>query len=518
MTAKHTVLPLAALLVSGVAPAQNKQKPNLVFVLIDDFGWGGFALNKSMYDYSQLNQEFIKLRVTDYTPEQAQAAAELAIPTLSQLCLGGTRFTNAYTSANVSSPSRAGIMTSRYQERFGYYINGEQVGRGVPLTETFMPKYIHDVGYATACIGKFHLSPNVKDDEGGCADGYNPLDRGFDYYWGFNAAGTDYYGSKILHKGREKVAATGYSTDEFTREAVDFISRSQGKPFMIYLAYNAVHGPLGLPAPPQYLDRFKYDSRLLNNFYAYLYAVDQGVARIIDKLRETGQLDNTMIVFTSDNGAPGGAADVLPKNGPLRGFKGQTWQGGIRVPMFFYVPGQKGGLVSDNIVSNMDIFPTFMDWAGIPLPKNIDGKSLLPIISGKSTAPVRDELVWMGQMAENWGMYGIRDQKVAPGGFMVRKGDRVLRYDIVARQFTLYDLTNDIGEKNDISAAEPAKVEEMKAIFRKWYGEMKPPMSWKPALWKGVEFWDSSSNYQPPTDANSAPREKGEKRKNRQKE
>ncbi len=497
MTAKHTLLPLALLSAAGIVPAEGKPKPNLVFVLVDDMGWGALALNKSMYDYSQLNQEFIKALVKDYTPEQAQAAAEQAIPTLAKLSENGTRFTSAYATANVSSPSRAGLMTSRYQERFGYYTNNEQ-SQGVPLTETFMPKYLKDAGYATACIGKFHLSPNPKDDPGGCVAGYNPLDRGFDFYWGFNSHGTTYYESDMLYNGREKVAATGYTTDEFTREAVDFIGRSKGDPFMIYLAYNALHGPLGAPAPQQYLEPFKFASKQLNNFYAYLYAVDQGVARIMEKLKETGQLDNTMIVFCADNGAPGGAVNVLPKNGPLRGFKGQTWEGGVRIPMFFHVPGMKGGIVSDNIVSTMDVFPTFMDWAGIPLPANIDGRSLLPVLSGKSAAPVRDELVWVGQMAENWGMYNIKDQMVAPGGWMVRKGDWVLRYDIAARQFGLYNLKTDIGEQNDLSAAEPAKTEELKKVFRKWYSEMKPPMAWKPELWQGIEYWNKANIYEAP--------------------
>ncbi len=388
------------------------------------------------------------------------------------------------------------MLTSRYQERFGYYTNVEQK-TGLPATETLMPEYLRRAGYTTACIGKYHLSPEDEPGSGGCVEGYSPLDRGFDYYFGFNSHGTTYYDSPMLHRGHEKVPAEGYLTDQLTGEAIGFIERSEGKPFMIYLAYNAVHGPLGAPAPQEYLDRFDYPSHQLNNYYAYLYAVDRGVERIMEKLRESGRADNTMVVFVSDNGAPGGAVNVLPKNGPLRGFKGQTWQGGVRVPMFIHVPGAGGGIVSDNLVSTMDIFPTFMDWAGIPLPEGLDGRSLMPLISGESDAQVREELVWMGQMAENWGMYNDKDQNVAPGGFMVRKGEWVLRYDIVARKFSLYDLGSDIGEQNDLSAAHPAVTDDLKDVFRRWYAEMSPPMGWKPELWKGVEFWDKESAYRP---------------------
>ncbi|GHU98437.1 sulfatase [Bacteroidia bacterium] len=490
---KYAALPLAALSICCVDKASaagvgKAQKPNLVFVLVDDLGWGALGLNKSMYDYGQLNREFIKLHVKDYTPEQAQQAAEQAMPTLASLCRQGTRFTSAYATANVSSPSRAGLMTSRYQERFGYYINGEQ-NAGVPLTEKLMPQYLKSEGYTCACIGKYHLAPNPKGDEGGCTPGFNPLDRGFDYYWGFNSHGTQYYDSDMLYRGRERVKASGYLTDELTREALGFIDRAGNQPFVLYLAYNAVHGPLGAPAPGEYLSRFNYASKALNNFYAYVYAVDQGVKKIVDKLSAEGKLDNTMIVFTSDNGAPGGATNVLPKNGPFRGFKGQTWQGGVRIPMFIYAPGLKGGGRCASIVSTMDIFPTFMDYAGVARPKNIDGRSLLPALAGNENYKVRNTLVWMSQNAQNWGMYNIKDQSAAPGGFMVREDNWTLRYDTVESRFYLFDLDSDMGEQTDLADKYPDRVESMKGIFRAWFSQMEKPMVWKPQLWERVQYW-----------------------------
>ena len=485
---KVATFPLAALSIclADNCLASPAQKPNLVLVLVDDLGWGGFSPNKSMYDDSQLNQEFIKLHVKDYTPKQAHEAAERATPTLTELCRKGTRFTDAYATANVSSPSRAGLLTSRYQQRFGYYINNE-VSKGVPLTEKLMSEYLKKEGYTSACIGKFHLSP--RGEQGGCTQSYHPLDRGFDYYWGFNYHGTDYYDSDLLFRNNEKVKANGYLTDEFTREALGFIDRAGDQPFVLYLAYNAVHGPLGVPAPEKYLKHFDYPSKTLNNYYAYLYAVDQGVKQIIEKLRAQGKLDNTMIVFTSDNGAPGGAANALPKNGPFRGFKGQTWQGGVRIPMFIYASGFKSGQESSAIVSHMDIFPTFMDYAGITPPQNLDGRSLMPILKGNENYQVRNHLVWMSQNAENWGMYGITDQNIAPAGFMVRENNWTLRYDTVEGVFYLFDLNHDLGEKENLAKKYPDRVDAMKKMFRDWFSQMKEPMVWQPKFWEGVQYW-----------------------------
>lgn len=490
MQTRKTWLPLALLSICGGKDtlfAQTDRKPNLVFVVVDDLGWGGFGPNNAGYDYTRLNQEFIRLYVKDYTPQEALEAADKAIPTLSALCRRGTRFTNAYATANVSSASRAGILTSCFQERFGYYINEEQAA-GIPERVKLMPQVLQENGYATACIGKWHVGPESARAKGDCIDGYHPLDRGFDYYWGFNNSTSKYYDSPVLHKGREQVHASGYLTDELTREAIGFIDRSKDRPFMIYLAYNAMHGPLQVPAPAEYLDRFDYESPMLNNYYAFLYAVDSGIRRILEELRRLGLDEHTMIAFVSDNGAPGTKIDVLPKNGPLRGFKGQTWQGGVRIPMFIYAPGMRAGQVSDALVSTMDVFPTFMEYAGIGQPDGIDGRSLLPQLRGRHRK-VRDYMIWVGQHAGCWGMYRIRDQKTAPGSFMVCNEEWSLRYDPETKRVALYDLRQDVGETRDVAAEHPARVEKMCRVFRDWYAEMARPMVWKEQFWGDVASW-----------------------------
>ncbi|MDR2885946.1 MAG: sulfatase-like hydrolase/transferase [Rikenellaceae bacterium] len=468
-------------------------RPNLVFIVVDDLGWGGFGPNNNAYDSTALNREFIDVYPPDYTMAQAFDAAARATPTLSELSARGTRFTSAYAVANVSSPSRAGMLTACHQQRFGYYINEEQ-SVGIPQSVKLMPQVLHEAGYATACIGKWHVGPETARAKGDCAEGHHPLDRGFDYYFGFNNSTSKYYDSQVLYRGRENVKADGYLTDELTREAVGFIHRTAptGKPFAIYLAYNAVHGPLSAPAPAVYRARFNSGSPMLDNYYVYLFAVDEGVRLVCDELRRTGQADRTMIVFVSDNGAPGTKIDVLPKNGPWRGFKGQTWQGAVRVPMFAFMPGGKAG-VCDQIVSGIDIFPTFMDLAGVALPEGqvVDGRSLLPILKGDKKFTVRDHFVWMGQNAGCWGIYREKDQMTAPGGFMVREGDWTLRYDTQLKTFSLYDLRTDRGEQDDLAGKYPEKVTYMAGLFRRWYAQMPQPAVWKQQFWGGVEYWNA---------------------------
>ncbi|MCK9509324.1 MAG: sulfatase-like hydrolase/transferase [Pigmentiphaga sp.] len=476
--------------ISSLTPnvfAKNTPKPNLVFVFVDDLGWGTFAPNLKDFTKDELNQAFIEKHAKDYTAEEAFEAIELAMPNLTRYCEEGARFTNAYTTANVSSPSRAGMLTSSYQQRYGIYINKEGEN-GIPENILTMPQVLKKSGYVNGVFGKYHNGKGM-DKLYTCSPGHHPLDRGFDEFFGFNLHGTTYYDSPILFKNRENVSCSTYTTDKFTSEAVQFIKQNEGKPKFIYLPYNAVHGPLGTPAPENYMSRFHYKSKRLNIYAAYIAAVDEGVNRVMETLKQQGELDNTMLVFMSDNGAPGAAAATLPKNGPFAGFKGQVFEGGTRVPMFFWFGEKiKKGTVNNQVVSSMDVFPTFFDAAGVlpPTSQKIDGKSLLPILSGKSTQEVREYLVWMHQQAENWGMNNIKDQNTAKASYAVRKNNFVLRYILEDNQFYLFDLSSDRQEQSNLSTKYPAKTNELKKIFKQWFSEMKKPIFWKPELWQGI--------------------------------
>ena len=497
---------------SGHGKKNLKEKPNMVLIFIDDTGWGTFAPNIVDFNESDMNQNFINTYGSkiDYTYEECIDACKKAMPNLTRWCNDGIRFTNAYVTANVSSPSRAGLLTSSYQQRYGMYINNE-AQKGIPTDIKLMPQVLKENGYATGIFGKYHNGQSV-DKINTCAEGHHPLDRGFTKFFGFNKAGTDYYDSDILFEDKEHVHTSTYLTDKFTEKAIEFIKDNKGTPKLVYVPYNALHGPLGKPAPEKYASKFNYASSALNKYASYTLAFDEGVQQIMDTMKEIGELDNTILVFLTDNGAPGGTAQPLPKNGPFSGFKGQSYQGGYHVPMFIWY-GNKipQGVVCDQMVSSMDIFPTLFELAGIEKPAQpVDGVSLKPILDGDLDAEIHDHLVWMSQQAENWGMNKVSDQDVAQAAFMVREGDFVLRYVVEDDHFYLHNVTEDRKEEVDLSSKYPEKVEHMKGLFKDWFHQMKKPNEWKPELWQNVQYWDTT--LPPAPEINRDPAAKAEKK------
>lgn len=497
MKLKSIAIPIAistSILPMKVEAKQNDAQPNMVLIFVDDTGWGTFAPNIQDFNVSQLNQAFIKNSVRDYTVAEGIEAATKSMPHLTKYCDEGVRFTNAYVTANVSSPSRVGLLTSAYQQRHGLYIN-QEAEKGVPTDIKLMPQILQENGYVNGVFGKYHNGNSIDKKLRTCDPAHHPLNRGFDYFYGFNSSGTEYYDSKIIYRNNENVIPDDYLTDQFTNEAVAFIEQNKGVPKLVYVPYNALHGPLGAPAPEKYLSRFNYKSKILNNYSAYTAAVDDGVATIMSAMEQIGELENTILVFLSDNGAPGGAVSTIPKNGHLSGFKGQSQQGGYRVPMFiWYGQNIKPQRVSDQVVSSMDIFPTLMDIAGINLPKDqvVDGTSLAPILFDDSNKPIHSHLVWMSQHAQNWAMNKVHDQNIAQAAFMVREGDFILRYVVEFDTFYLHNVTEDPGEHIDIASKYPEKVESMKSLFKEWFVEMKQPNSWDRELWQNVQFWDTT--------------------------
>ncbi len=480
-------------LTPSMAEAAKKQ-PNIVLVLIDDFGWGDLGSNLNDFSKAELNQDFIHQIKPDYTTEEAYEAARNSTLNLSRFCNEGVRFTNAYVTSNVSSPSRAGILTSSYPERYGIYLLGEGE-MGVPENIKMMPQILQEAGYINAAFGKWH-NGNPTGEFLTASPGHHPLDRGFDYFYGFNRASTLYYNSDIIFRNREHLAPSPeWLPDACTREAIEYIDKNKGKPKLIYLPYNAVHGTI-LPAPDKYLSRFNYKSRRLNVFSAAVLSVDEGVNAVMNKMKEIGEYDNTMLVFLSDNGAIGHETSPLPKNGPFSGFKGQDFQGGFRTPLFIWYGNKiKQGKVCNQLVSSMDIFPTFMEMAGIKLPKNqpIDGVSLIPLITGKSDKEVRHNLISMTQHTLSFDIKEVKDRNYAEASFMVREGDYSLRYLVEDNTFYLHNLKTDRGEKINIADKNPQKTEELKLLFKNWFLTVcKDPTIWKTQYWQNIKFWDKT--------------------------
>ncbi len=495
---------------------EDSKKPNVLLVVVDDFGWGHLALNKDQYTEAECNSDLIANATShQYTFQQALALAEKATPTLNSLAKNGVRFVDAYASSNVSSPSRAGLITAAYQERFGFY-NLADGNKGLDESVTLMPKVMKDNGYATGSFGKVHYLP--ESAPGNMDFGISPLKAGFDYYFGFNYNSCPYYYTPaldILYRNDQKVGATDkYLTDQITEETIRFIDLYKDKPKMMYVAYNAVHEPLTQKAPEEYAKLFEGEPENLAVFYSYVYAFDQGIRKIMDKLETIGELENTIIIFMSDNGAAAPYEEEgmllrsnspLPNNGPLRGFKGESFNGGFKVPMIISW-GEKiqGEKVCRSMVSTMDIFPTVFDAAQISMPRfqAVDGVSLMPIIGGDLAYKPHEELVWMIQQGDFFTLnppVSTTVQEMQPsdayGSFVVRRNNWALRYTheyetdnpVPMEKYELYDLSTDKGQKADLSGKNKELVESMTKSFTQWYKDKKDPSGWKEEFWGWIK-------------------------------
>lgn len=445
------LLLLASLsLASGIFAADRK--PNILVLLADDLGYG-------------------ELSCQGYT-------AQIPTPNIDSIGKNGVRFTSGYVSGPYCSPTRAGFMTGRYQQRFGHEFNpgpAEQAVEnfGLSLKETTIGDRLKAAGYATGWFGKSHL---------GYKPAFHPLKRGFDEYFGFLGGAHDYLDAAAdknnpILKGNEPVNNIGYTTEAFGQQAVDFIDRHQAQSWFCYLPFNAVHAPL--ESTEKYLGRFQsIADKRRQTFCAMLSAMDDAVGKVLAKVREIGQEDNTLVIFFSDNGGPTGS--TTSGNGPLRGFKAQTWEGGIRIPFMMQWKGKiPAGKVDDRPVIQLDIHPTALAAAGVAAKPEwkLDGVNLLPYLTGEKSGTPHDMLYWrFGQQialrAGDWkivkgaGMPGIAADQSGKSG---------------PEGAELYNLKDDIGEKNNLAAKNPEKLKELSAAWNKWDADNIDP-AWGPRI------------------------------------
>lgn len=405
-------------------------KPNVVVIVADDLGYADIGVH---------------------------GCKDIPTPHIDSIAQRGVRFTNGYVSCPVCSPTRAGLMTGRYQQRFGYYYNpgpaqtvSPQIG--LPLSETTLPDAMKQAGYATGMVGKWHL---------GLAPEFHPMKRGFDQFFGFLHGGHSYVAPRedklnLILRGTEPVDEEAYLTDAFTREAVAFIEQQESNPFFLYLSYNAVHTPM--QAPPKYRDRFPDIADPKRRTYAgMLAAMDDGIGEVLAALRDKGVETNTLVLFIGDNGGPPPAN--ASSNAPFKGGKASIWEGGIRVPFLMQWPRRiPQGKLYDHPVISLDILPTSLAAAGGPLPSNLDGVDLIPYLTEWKRRRPHKYLFW------KWHR-----------GSVVRKDEWKL-----ARSndglVDLYDLSKDIGEMTDISEDHPRLVRKLTTALDKWESELKPPL------------------------------------------
>jgi uncharacterized sulfatase len=444
MKIKLSFAPVGLLCVSAFAA----ERPNILIILADDFGYG---------------------IANCYGGDPARVAT----PNIDRLASEGAKFTDGYVTCSVCGPSRAGIMTGRYQQRFGIYANTDNqvTGGGVPGDQTMMPVYFKNAGYATAMIGKWHLGDNP---------GQHPLEKGFDEYFGFDSAQTDYFKSPILFDGRKKVKEHDYLTREFSSRTVDFIGRAGNRPFFIYLAYNAVHGPNH--APEETIQRFSKLPKKEAIQAAMVAELDEGIGRVLKTLDATGKSANTLVFFLSDNGG-------LPSwweesHGGLRGYKREQFDGGGKVPFIVRWPAEvKAGQVRNQPVISLDILPTALEAAGITKPASeiLDGISLLPSLkAGKDLQPNRT-LYWAGSHYDN----GPGAQKGKGGGhdnpppsWAVRRGPWKMMQIMEQGPPMLFNIEEDPAEASDVVARHPELAAELQAAFIDWFKIGGKPISW----------------------------------------
>lgn len=417
--------------------ANEKSEPNVLVIVLDDAGYNDFGF---------------------------MGSKDIKTPEIDKLCSQGIKLTDAHVTASVSGPSRAGILSGRYQQRFGYECNLGAKG-GLGLDELTMADVFKQKGYATACIGKWHQ---------GNTEEYHPNRRGFDHFYGFisghrsyfyNPKGSDKPGnSQNLQFNGVQQHFDGYLTDVLADNASDFISNNNDKPFFMYLAFNAVHTPM--QATEEDLDRFKGHPRQM--LAAMSWAVDRAIGKIIAELEEKKQLDNTLIFFLSDNG---GAYSNLSCNYPLKGNKGYKFEGGIRVPFFVVWKNQlKGNQTFNGLTSSLDIFATAVTAAGVDvnsLKNKLDGVDLLPYLKGNLKGNPHDKLFWR------------KDQMAA-----ARIGSyKLIRINGVGER--MYDLSSDIGEMVDLSSKNNDMFDELNNELCNWEkGVMKP-------LWTEGVKWET---------------------------
>ncbi|MGD8239561.1 MAG: sulfatase-like hydrolase/transferase [Armatimonadota bacterium] len=416
----------AGMSLTGSALGQaDGRKPNIVIILSDDQGYA----DASCYDHPR----------------------HVSTPGIDRLAAEGVRLTDGYASAWVCAPTRAGLVTGRCQQRFGFYTASDS-RTGMPLSEITLADILKQHGYATGVIGKWHL---------GIEPEYHPLRRGFDEFYGFlGHGGHDYFDLSItdsytsIYRNEEPISDTGYLTDNLTREAVSFIERHSKRPFLLYLPYNAVHWPL--QAPEEDIERFDTGDPERDVYLAMLTRMDDGIGKVLDALRRAGVDDDTLVFFFSDNG---GAQKNHADNGVLRGYKQQAYEGGVRVPFIARWTGKlpAGAVCSEPIICQ-DIMPTALAAAGIDLPGDriYDGRDMLPALRGEAKAPLHEALFWDGGEGQ-WG---------------VRAGKWKLVYR--AEALELYDLEADTGETNDLAGAHPPVLDRLKRTYTAWKKQMAP--------------------------------------------
>jgi arylsulfatase A-like enzyme len=415
---------LAALGAAAALPGASRPKPNIVLILADDLGYGDLG---------------------------CYGSSTIRTPNIDRLAAKGLRFTDYHSNGAVCSPTRAALMTGRYQQRSGVsdVINATTMrDEGLSLAETTVAEVLKSAGYATAIYGKWHLGYDPK---------FHPHHQGFDDFRGYVSGNVDYFShvdqagyADWWHNGTQ-ADEPGYTTELVTRHGLEFIARNRTKPFFLYLAHESVHSPYQGPKDKPFRVAGRKgggnEGNAAETYAAMIEAMDEGIGRIVAALGELPKDRETLVFFCSDNGATNKGS-----NGTLRGFKAQLWEGGHRVPAIACWPGKiPAGKTTDATALGMDLFPTFAEIAGATIPSGLalDGISLWQHLqTGKALAA--RTLFW-----------GHGKQRA------VREGRWKLTR-MTPEETWLSDLSKDLSEKTNLAAEQPAVVRDLLGRLERW--------------------------------------------------
>lgn len=404
-------------------------KPNIIFIVGDDMGYADVGFH---------------------------GCKDIPTPHLDRLAAAGVQFTSGYVTGPYCSPTRAGLLTGRYQTRFGHEFNPGAGAEGMPISEQTIANRLGAAGYKTALIGKWHL---------GSQPAMHPQSRGFQEFFGFLGGAHDYFDDKGILRGQQPISEEAYLTDALGREAVSFIEKNKANPFFLYLAFNAVHTPMQADDPR--LKKFaSIEDKTRRTYAAMMSAMDDAIGLVLAELKDAGLEKNTLVCFISDNGGPTmpGVTVNGSVNTPLRGSKRTTLEGGVRVPYLISWPGTLEPGKFEQPAIQLDLHATALAAAGIQFTPamKLDGVNLLPHLRGETKTPPHDALYWR---------FGTQTA--------IRAGDyKLVRYDTTAdldpnvprttSRPKLYDLKNDIGETKDLAADMPDKVKELQTKWDEW--------------------------------------------------
>jgi arylsulfatase A-like enzyme len=438
----HCRILIALIFVFAALCAEARNSPNVVFILADDLGYGDLS---------------------------CYGAPDIRTPNLDKLARDGVRFTQFYANGPVCTPTRCAFMTGRYQQRVGgleWAIPPGGAVLGLPPQEKTIARVLRDASYTTALCGKWHLGYTIDRA---------PNHHGFDHFFGLLSGNHNFFthresnGDADLYSNEKPIEMKGYSTDLITQHALKFLQSAASagvpnspKPFFLYLAYNAPHWPIQGPDDEHIeITRTNWTRGTRETYVKMVEAMDEGIGQVLAFLDKAGLAENTLIVFTSDNGG-----DKLSRNEPLAKQKGTLWEGGIRVPCIARFPGKiPAGSETKQVAITMDWSATILGLAGAKPPKDrpLDGVDLLPILSGK-------------QQKERTLFWRRKDVKFVQTHRAVRDGNWKCIEDQKTGETFLYDLANDVSESMNL-AAEKAKItERLKKKLDRWEEDIDPPL------------------------------------------